>query len=89
MNLMSILIVLACLCAVWYVVATFLIYENLRRDLQVSFLGLRVMAPWYAFRYREITKKETGKVGALFYHWIVSINSALALAVWAFVVHDL
>jgi hypothetical protein len=90
MNLISILIVLACLCAVWYVVATLLIYENLRRrDLRVSFLWLRVMAPWYAFRYREITKKETGKVGALFYHWIVSINSALAIAVLAFVVHNL
>ncbi len=90
MNLTSILIMLACLYVVWYVVATLLIYEDLRRrDQRVSFLWLRVMAPWYAFRYREITRKETGKVGALFYHWIVSINSALAIAVLAFVVHSL
>jgi hypothetical protein len=43
----------------------------------VSFLFLRILIPKYASQYKEITLKETGKVGPLFYHWIISINIAL------------
>ena len=86
MNLTVVLMALAGACAVWYLVATLLIYENLRRRGQrVSFLWLRVMAPSYASRYKEITESEEGKVGPLFYHWIVSINSALFFVVLALV----
>ena len=41
------------------------------------------MAPAYAFRYKKITRSETGKTGTLFYHWILSINLALVFAVIA------
>ena len=75
---------------IWYVVTSLLIYENLRRRGQkVSFIWLRVMAPSYASRYRAITKSETGKVGSLFYHWVVSINLALASGLLALLVHHL
>jgi hypothetical protein len=61
----------------WHLVVTMMIYEALRkRGFKVSFIFLRLMAPKYASQYREITRKETGKTGLLFYHWIVSINTA-------------
>ncbi len=87
MDAMTILIVFLCLCVAWHVVATLLIYSNLRRrDQRVSFIWLRLMSPWYASQYKKITRKETGRVGPLFYHWIVSINLALVLALVAVVV---
>jgi hypothetical protein len=30
----------------------------------------------YAHQYKQITLQETGKVGSLFYGWLVSINAA-------------
>jgi len=90
MNLTVIPVVLVCLGLVWFVVTTLFIYDNLRRRGEsVSFIWLRAMAPWYAFRYKEITKKERGKVRPLFYHWIISINSVLVLVVLAVIVHYL
>lgn len=66
----------------WHVVATIMIYQALQnRSVKVSFLLLRLMAPKYASQYRKMTKEETGKTGPLFYHWIVSINAALAAAI--------
>jgi hypothetical protein len=52
----------------------------------VSFLWLRVLVPKYAHQYKMITRRESGKIGPLFYHWIVSINVALVLAVAAILV---
>jgi len=68
--------------AAWHITATIMIYEALRkRSIKVSFILLRLLAPKHASQYREITRKETGRTGPLFYHWIVSINTALAAAI--------
>jgi hypothetical protein len=67
---------------IWYVTTTMLIYDALRkRDFNVNFLLLRLLAPKYASQYREITRKETGRTGPLFFHWIFSINTALVAAI--------
>lgn len=90
MNYTLILIVLACVCVVWYVVTSILIYANLRRRGEgVNFIWFRMMLPWYANHYKQITKTETGKVGPLFYHWIISINTALAIVIVLFIVRRL
>ncbi len=66
----------------WHVATTMMIYETLlKRGLHVSLIFLRMMAPKYVSEYKEITRKETGKTGPLFYHWVVSINTALAAAI--------
>jgi hypothetical protein len=66
----------------WFVVSTLLIYEALRRrGMAVNFLWLRALAPKYAHEYRAITRRETGRTGPLFHHWVVSINLALAAAI--------
>jgi len=78
MSLTTILIAIGLLAVMWYITTTILIYDALRkRNIKVSFLFLRILIPKYASQYKEITLKETGKVGPLFYHWIISINIAL------------
>ena len=78
----SVLLGLAVLAALYHVVATVLIYENLRRrGLPVSFLWLRLFAPKYASQYKRLTLKESGHTGPLFYHYVVSINTALVAVV--------
>ncbi len=80
---------LVALSTIWNVVASILVYENLRRrGRPVSFLWLRALAPWYVFQYKKITKAETGKVGLLFYHWIISINLALIFGIVAIVIFN-
>jgi hypothetical protein len=82
MNFSNLLIVIGIIAVIWYVTTTIIIYENLRkRNIKVCFLLLRFLAPHYANQYKEITFNETGKIGPLFYHWIISINTALAVAI--------
>ncbi len=82
MEAASIFLALCVLCAIWNVVISLIVYDSLKkRGIPVSFLWLRMMAPKYAFQYKKITKAETGSVGPLFYHWIVSINLALVFAI--------
>lgn len=82
MNYTNLALSILVVAVIWHVTATMMIYEALRkRSLKVSFILLRLLAPKYASQYREITRKETGKTGPLFYHWIVSINTALVAAI--------
>ena len=82
MNLITIFIAIGLLAVLWHVITTILIYEALRkRNIEVSFLFLRFLILKYTSQYKDITLKETGKVGPLFYHRIISINIALASAV--------
>jgi hypothetical protein len=67
---------------VWNTVTSMLIYADLHhRGMKVSFVLLRLMIPFYAHQYRKITTRETGKPGPLFYHWIISINTALVTGI--------
>jgi len=64
MNLFEILLAMGVLCGFWNVAMSIAIYGSLqKRGVPVSFLWLRLMAPKYAFQYKEITRTETGKVG--------------------------
>ena len=84
METVNIFIALIIICAAWNVTVTMIIYSALqKRGRTVSFFWLRVLAPKYAYQYKEITKTETGKTGALFYHWIISINLTLLFAILA------
>ena len=84
MNTVMVFIALCVACAFWNVAASLMIYDNLqKRGRPVSFLWLRVLAPKYASEYKDITRAETGKIGPLFYHWIISINLALVFAIIA------
>jgi hypothetical protein len=82
---MEFLLFIMLVCGVWTVVTSLLIARDLeKRGVSINYLLLRLMILKYLHQYHKITKEETGRVGPLFYHYIVPINGALVLAVtWA------
>lgn len=73
---------LAMACALWNVVASILICIELgKRGVKVNYVFIKALIPWYAYRYKNTTLQETGKVGPFFYHWIVSINAAFVTGI--------
>lgn len=65
-----------------YIVSTIMMCSYLKdRGEKVSFLWLRLFIFSYVNKYKESTKKETGKIGYLFYLWIISINITLISAI--------
>lgn len=85
MTYSAIALIGAALCAAWALISIILITRILdERGMKtpLPLLGL------YLFRnldrYREMTLKETGKVGRLFYAFVVPVNAAwmLALVAW-------
>ena len=57
-----------------------IVQEVSKRGVKVSFLWLRLYLVKYAHEYKKLTKQETGKIGPLFYPWLISINASLVLA---------
>ena len=85
METYVIFLILGVLCAFWNVVISLMVYAALhKRGYPVSFIWLRLLAPKYAHQYKEITRAETGRVGSLFYLWVISINLALVFMIIAF-----
>ena len=79
---MTILVGLLLVCAIWAVTAAVLIARDLeKRGIPVSFVWLRLMIVKYLDQYSKITREEKGRVGPLFYHYVVPLNVALVLAV--------
>lgn len=79
---MIFLIVPAAVCVVWAVVAALLIAADLkRRGQHVSFVWLRLMILQYLHQYARITREQEGRVGPLFYHYVIPLNLALVLVV--------
>jgi hypothetical protein len=73
---------LAIACAFWHAAVGILICIDLsKRGVKVNYLFIKALIPWYAHRYKSITLQETGRVGPLFYHWIVSINATLVAGI--------
>jgi hypothetical protein len=76
------LLVLALLCALWAGAAAVMIANDLKkRGMPVSYVFLRVMILKYLHQYSKITQEETGRVGPLFYHYVIPLNAALALVI--------
>ena len=86
MNLTIFFAVIAGIAVVWFIVSSMMIVNDLmKRGHKINFIFIKVMFPVYAHRYKKITLEETGKVGSLFYHWIIAINIALVFAVAAII----
>ena len=69
-------------CGIWAVVAAILVARDLeKRGLSVEFLWLRALIGKYVGQYRKITLEETGRVGPLFYHYVVPLLVALLLVI--------
>ena len=52
-----------------------------KRKVPINFFLLRLYLPKYAHQYKQITLQETGKIGGLFYGWLISINAALLFGI--------
>jgi len=75
---MKIFLFLAGFFIIVYIIATIMIYSYLKeKGERVNFLLIRLMIFSYVNRYKELTRKESGKTGFPFYLWIISINLAL------------
>ena len=48
---------------------------------RINWILLRLFIPAYVRRYYEITKRDSGRPGSLFYPFVVSMNLALVLVV--------
>lgn len=82
MNMFILFMSLAIASVVIYVVFSMLIVHELRkRNVKINIVFLRLFLLKYAHQYKEMTQMETGRVGPLFYGWIMSINAALVFAV--------
>ena len=78
----GLLIALGLLCAAWAVVAAVMIAANLhKRGIPISFIWLRLMVLKYLHEYAKLTQEETGRVGPLFYHYVVPLNIALVVMI--------
>ena len=74
--------VIAGIAIVWHIVSgAMIVNELMKRKQKIQFIIIKLMLPIYAHRYKKITLEETGKVGSLFYHWVISINVTLVFAV--------
>lgn len=82
MNAFIVFMSLALVAVVVNIVFSMLIVHALRkRNMKINFIFLKLYLPKYAHQYKQLSLQETGKVGALFYGWLMSINAAWILAV--------
>ena len=78
-NVFLILAIVYVLCGV---VSSIMITSFLsKRGTKINYLLIRIYIFKYVNQYRKITEEETGKVGPLFYSFIVSFILALLFAV--------
>lgn len=76
--MINVFLILAIVCVLCGVVSSVLIIAFLsKRGTKINYLLIRIYIYKYIKQYREITIEETGKVGPLFYSFIISFILAL------------
>jgi hypothetical protein len=84
MNSTALFMVIAAIAIIWFIVSgAMMVNELMKRKHKINFILIKMMFPVYAHRYKKITLEETGKVGSLYYHWVIAINAALVFAMAA------
>jgi hypothetical protein len=58
-----------------------IVHELSKRGVKINFVLLRLYLIKYISQYKQITLKETGKTGPLYYPCIASVNLALVSAI--------
>jgi len=90
MYLTILFAVVAAIAVIWFIVSgAMIVNELMKRKHKIKFIIINAMLPVYVHRYRKITLEETGKVGSLYYHWVIAINTALVFAVAAIISKNL
>jgi len=52
-----------------------------RRGVKINTVFLRILIIKYVHQYREMSRAEFGRVGPLFYNYVIAMNVALVCAV--------
>jgi hypothetical protein len=90
MSLSTVLLVIALLSAIWGVVDSILIAVALdRRNIPVNMLLFRLYFFRYLNQYKRVTLKETGRVGTLYYSFVIAMNLALVCGILGLVLRSL
>jgi len=58
-----------------------IVHELSKRGVKINFILLRLYLIKYIHQYKQLTLKETGKTGPLYYPCVVSVSLALVLAI--------
>ncbi len=75
------LLILALVFVGLFVIFSIMIVQELsKRGVKINFVLLRLYIIKYIQQYKQITLKETGKIGPLYYPCIISVNLTLVLA---------
>ena len=78
----NVFLILAIVCVLCGVIFSIMITAFLsKRGIKINYLLIRIYIYRYINQYRKITEEENGKVGPLFYPFIVSFILALLFAV--------
>ena len=86
MSLTIFFAVIASIAIVWHIVSgAMIVNELMKRKQKIQFIIIKLMLPVYAHRYKKITLEETGKVGSLFYQYVIAANVALVFALAAII----
>jgi hypothetical protein len=76
------LLILALVFVGLFVIFSMMIVRELsKRGVKINFVLLRLYLIKYIQQYKQITLKETGKVGPLYYPCVVSVSLTLVLAI--------
>ena len=79
----NVFLVLAIICVLCGVVSSIMIISFLsKRGTKINYFLIRIYIYKYINQYRKITIEETGKVGPLFYSFIISFILALIFAIF-------
>lgn len=82
MDLVYIATILAACSFVVYLVCSILMVNFLKkRKIKINYWLIRVLIWKYVNQYRDITLKETGKIGALHTIWSISLYLMIASAI--------
>ena len=79
----DLLLGIAVVSVLWGVTSAVMIGGALqKRGIKINWIWYRVLIlSKYLGQYRDVTRQETGKIGPLFYSYVISMNLALVTAI--------
>jgi len=77
----AILILALVFVGLFVIFSIMIVHELSKRGVKINFILLRLYIVKYIHQYKQLTLKETGKIGPLYYPCIVSVSLALVLAI--------
>ena len=88
MQISDIFFICVLIAGIWAVVSAMVMASYVsKKGEKVNWLFIRLLIIKYIRQYYEITLKEDGKPGPWFYSYIVSINTALGMAILGIILY--